>query len=233
MDTEAKIVTEKQIINEIVKGLFKTGWDTAMHSYWYSREFTEVIKSLLIILGDNKHFCPKMKTMFHWLKVCPFKSIKCVIMVDDTHNGILSNHGIPFSRDNSDLGQNEYTGKVIVKNRDIKTFLVPVVQDNESYNYNLERWCKQGVLMMPLASTWRVGGQAHYELWKDFRVRIIETIEEMHKDIPWLLVGEKAQRYECTIESKHTIPIDLQPELSIPNWNEKINSLLEKPIDWQ
>lgn len=228
-----KVPQISEIVNSMVKGLFKSGWDIAMRSYWQSQEFRKVIEQLVAITNDNKHYCPQLKTALMWMKVCPYHNIKCVIMVDDIHNNIMANHGIPFSRNNEDLQRDVLREQVIVTNRDIKSFMVPVVGNNKNYNYNLERWCKQGVLMMPLAPTYRIGGSAHYEIWKDFRARVIEAIEENHKNISWVLVGDRAQKYEHTIDSKYTIPVDTQPELSVPDWPEKINNKLKVPIDWK
>ena len=183
--------------------------------------------------------------MFNLMRTTPYESIRCVMIIDDNHNQ-LDSIGIPWVQDMSKMSKIEtarsnaakYKGRGkeirICTRMDIKWFLSELVPDDTEYfDYDLTRWCKQGVLMMPYSPTCKIDGKPHYNIWSDFRARIIEMINDRYKEIPVLLIGEKTHKYEDLIDSRYTLPVTVYRECNHPDWYKIVNEWITgEPIQW-
>lgn len=228
MVSSTKVINIDEIVENIVKGLSGTGWDKVMSSYWESPEFSDVIHKLVDMVEDGKNFCPKVHKMFRWMQLTSVDSIKCVIMGIDRYNNAPDNVGIIYSRLESMLTEDKLRGEYVMNNKFIASFLNPVIK-TKKFNYNLERWCSQGVLFFPYSPTYRLNGEPHYALWANFRARVIEAIDT---DVTWLLMEEKCHKYENLIKSNDVVLMNVLPELYPTNWVEHVNRRLKQPIIW-
>lgn len=220
----------EKVRRKIIQHLGISGWAKAMYSYWDSVDFLEVLNKLKALSEDNKSFVPDIQYMFNWMKFCPYEKIRCVIMVEDRWKS-GTYRGIPLSMDEELIKKDVCTGLAINRNYDIESFMAVL----DKRRYGLEPWCRQGVLMFPISPTSRTNGNPHTELWSDFRARVIEAVEEQHKDLPWLLVQKPVWKYENLIQSKHTIPMKLYPEADV-QWDKALNKILvaqgKEPVVW-
>lgn len=230
----------KEIQNTLIKYLSDSGWEKELYQYLHSKDFLHILEQLKAFREDNKRFTPQVQYMLRWLEICPVNSLKAVIMIDDWTGNNKEYTGVPYSKANDRLRKNEYTNEPIQSWNCIENLLSPIkavsVKHEKQFDYNIERWSKQGVLLFPLASTYRLEGKPHYELWKDFTARIIDVINSTTKDIPVLLVEKKAYEYEMLYSSKNTMLCTAFPKCSLPSWPEDINKILvnqhKEPIKW-
>lgn len=222
--------------DNIVKYLKGSGWDIELYHYWQSEQFLYVLEQLKELSDDGKHFVPKLKNVFAWMKLCPFDKIKVLMLVDDW-GYTLNRQGVPYSCDMTKMAKEEFRPDVKICNRhDIKEFVKPLIAEHGVFDYNLERWCKQGVLMIPLSPTCRLEGKPHYRIWSQFINRVIEAVNGTYKDLPAMLTEKATWSYEDQIESKYTILYTGYPKCSDENWPGKLNKVLsdrnEKVIKW-
>ena len=107
---------------------------------------------------------------------------------------------------------------------------------------NLERWAKQGVLLLNTALTTQVGKVGmHYEVWRLFVSELITYIDNEFSNIVFVFMGNKAQGFNKEINKNtksiknHIINVTHPASAAYRNerWNSKnmfnlINIHLEK-----
>jgi len=66
-----------------------------------------------------------------------------------------------------------------------------------NFDYTLEHWAKQGVLLLNCSLTVPKGGPAdgHVDIWKPFMSYFIKSFAETYTGIPWVFFGKKPQFY--------------------------------------
>lgn len=221
----------EEIIDNILLYLKGSGWDEELWQYFKSREFEKVIEFLQEQVKENKRFVPGIEQMFYWMKRIKFDTIKCVLFIEDPYNK-LDRTGMPImNKDEFTKTMNDGLGQFFdVKLNKYRT---------EFDEYNIDRWCDQGVLFFPYACTIRLEGKPHNQIWTDFRARVIDIINYRHKHIPWVLMNltdteNGTHKYENLIESKYTFPMVLFPANT--TWSKWVNECLRnkniEPIDW-
>lgn len=227
-----------EIRDKIVEGLKNSQWDKELSHYWESDRFLHTLTQLHQYTLEKKRFTPGLKDAFRFLKECPFSTVKVVIFIDDNCNTLL-NMGIPFSQDFNKMPIVEFSEglKRECKRSDVKTFLKKVIErEKKAFDYSLLEWCKQGVLIIPYALTTRVDGNPHYDLWSEFRARIVDTVNTSFPDIPWVLVNTRTIKMESYISSKNVITFKPFDYTNQPDWSMLVNNILkakkEKPIKW-
>jgi len=223
----------KEKLGEYLKG---TGWDEELKYYWASSEFDNSIETLCQMVKEKKLFTPSIKEMFRFLKECPFSTIKTVIFIDDPCNDFIHS-GIPFSQKTENMGKPDFPkheNHRVNHRDDIKMFLGELASKPE-FNFDLTRWCHQGVFMFPYTPSCRLEGNPHFELWRELRIRILDLLNVKYPNIPWVLTGERTIKMEDNIDSRYIIVVPKWKKQSY-HWYDKINEYLKnnkkKPIKW-
>jgi uracil-DNA glycosylase len=127
--------------------------------------------------------------LFKAFRTTPFSKVKIVILGQDPyHDG--SYDGFAFSN---------------FEKLRLSPSLVNIFKEVESDVYDgfklvqdssLERWAKQGVLLINTAHTVRAGEPAsHLLMWQMFTLRVIQHLMNNHKPMVWMLWGAKAKRH--------------------------------------
>lgn len=127
-------------------------------------------------------------TLFKAFRTTPLSKVKVVILGQDPyHDG--SYDGFAFS--NRDNGQRISPS--------LKNILKEVEDDiyngfQLDQNPDLERWAKQGVLLINTAHTVRKGNPgSHLEYWKEFTNKVLLLLQQQNRPIVWILWGKKAE----------------------------------------
>ena len=125
--------------------------------------------------------------LFKAFRTTPFSKVKIVILGQDPyHDG--SYDGFAFSN----------TGKLRLS-PSLQNILKEVESDvyngfQLAQDSNLERWAKQGVLLVNTAHTGRKGEPAsQITLWDMFTSRVIHNLVNNGKPLVWMLWGSKAK----------------------------------------
>ncbi len=177
--------------------------------------------------------------IFNAFDLCPFENVKAVIIGQDPYHGKGQAHGLCFSV------------------RDGVAFppsLINIFKEVESdMGYkpfptgNLERWAKQGVLLLNATLTVRAhqAGSHQRKGWEEFTDSVIKILNNEKENLVFFLWGAYAQRKGASIDkSKHLVLESVHPSpLSAYNGffgnrhfsrcNEYLISKGIQAIDWR
>jgi len=174
-------------------------WKKVLEDYFRTDEWQKVSTFVKGEYKTEKVF-PAPNNIFNAFNFCPFDDVKVVILGQDPYHGAGQAHGLCFSvpdgvRTPPSL-QNIYKE---IENDLGKT--VPV-------SGNLEKWAKQGVLLMNATLTVR-GGQAGSHQgkgWEVFTDVVIKKISEEKEHVAFMLWGNYAKNKGQLIDKeKHLV----------------------------
>ncbi len=181
---------------------------------------------------------PEGKNIFRAFELCPFESVKVVILGQDPYHGPKQANGLCFSV-NDDVAlppslQNIY--KEIATDLNVK---MPT-------KGNLDNWAKQGILLLNATLTVRADtpGSHQKKGWEQFTDAVIKTISDQKEHVIFLLWGKYAQDKGAIIDktkhhvlqSPHPSPFSAHSGFfgckHFSKTNEYLKSIDQKPIDW-
>ncbi|SDB35489.1 Uracil-DNA glycosylase [Flavobacteriaceae bacterium MAR_2010_188] len=193
----------------------------------YFNELTEFVRK-----EYTSHSCyPPGKAIFAALENCPLDEVKVVILGQDPYHGPGQANGLCFSvRDGI-----SHPPSLINIFKEIEDDLgVPYPKSG-----NLERWSKQGVLLLNATLTVRASSAGSHQNkgWEQFTDAIIKIINKEKSGVVFLLWGGYAKKKTGLIDtSKHHVLTSGHPSPLSANrgyWFgnkhfSKTNSLLER-----
>ena len=138
--------------------------------------------------------------VFNAFELCPFDSVKVVILGQDPYHGVNQAHGLAFSV------QDSITIPPSLKN--IYKELEKDLGTPISKSGNLERWAKQGVLLLNTTLTVESGKAGSHQGWgwETFTDAVIQKISDTKENIVFLLWGKYAQEKGKIIDAgKHLV----------------------------
>jgi uracil-DNA glycosylase len=182
---------------------------------------------------------PPMKKLFSALNLTVFEQVKVVILGQDPYHGLGQANGLCFSVNDGI----SFPPSLVNIFKELEADLtIPI-----AISGNLERWAKQGILMLNTTLTVREGeaGSHQNKGWEEFTDAIIKKINDEKKGVIFLLWGGFAKRKgayinkekHLVLESGHPSPLSANRGLWFGNKHfSKSNSYLvktkRKPIDW-
>ena len=162
-----------------------------MHSL---RDFLKKEKS------ERKVIFPPGKKIFSALNLTSFQNVKAVILGQDPYHGYNQAHGLSFSV--------EYGIKTPPSLNNIFKELASDLNIEKPNHGNLEKWSKQGVLMLNSILTVeksKPGSHANRG-WEVFTDRILFLLNSSKNNLVFILWGKKAQEKGHFIDSdRHMI----------------------------
>lgn len=187
---------------------------------------------------SQKIIYPPASLIFNAFNLCPFTNLKAVIIGQDPYHGPGQAHGLCFSvRDGVDFPPS------------LVNIFIEIEQDlgfSQPISGNLERWAKQGVLLLNSIMTVREhqAGSHQGKGWEQFTDSVIGAINGEKKNIVFFLWGSYAQKKGETIdrsrhlvlESVHPSPLSASRGFFGNNHFSRCNDFLKSkgigPIDW-
>ncbi|HIR89034.1 MAG TPA: uracil-DNA glycosylase [Candidatus Fimimorpha faecalis] len=188
---------------------------------------------------QTKQIFPASDDIFNAFNLTPLSKVKVVILGQDPYHGDGQAHGLSFS---------------VRPNVAIPPSLLNIYQELESdcgcyipNNGYLEKWAKQGVLLLNTVLT----VQAHKAFshrgigWEEFTDAAIRAVNEQDRPIVYLLWGKPAQSKKSMLnnpkhlilEAPHPSPLSAYRGFFGCHHFSKANEFLtehgETPIDWQ
>lgn len=184
-------VNLQDVKQKLYKKLEISGWDDKLRSFLLGSEMDKILDVLLKEAMDSKRFTPPMKHIFRAFEECPYDKVNVVIIGQDPYPQIETADGLAFSCSIKD--KPEVSLQHIFKA--IKESVPEELQDSNPTN-NLDRWAKQGVLLLNSAFTCTIGKPGtHYLLWRPFLINVIDSMMWSKPDIVYVFLGKKAQDY--------------------------------------
>ncbi|KAB8151792.1 uracil-DNA glycosylase [Kordia sp. TARA_039_SRF] len=147
------------------------------------------------------HQCfPKGKDIFAAFDHCPFHRLKVVIIGQDPYHGVGQANGLCFSVNDGVPHPPSLVNIFKEIKRDIGI--------DSPTSGNLERWAKQGVLLLNATLTVRAhqAGSHQGKGWETFTDAVIKVISEKKENVVFLLWGGYAKKKGAKVDkSKHYV----------------------------
>lgn len=149
---------------------------------------------------------PPAKLIFNAFEQCPFDKVKVVILGQDPYHGPGQAHGLCFSvNDGVDFPPS------------LRNIFKEVHDDTGApipKSGNLERWARQGVLLLNATLTVRAGeaGSHQKKGWEIFTDAAIHKVAENQQNVVFILWGNYAISKSSFIDpSKHLVLTSVHP----------------------
>ena len=178
-----------------------------IHSSWEKPLRTEFessyFKQLLFFLKSEYETCrcyPTQSDVFNAFEQCPYEKVKVVLLGQDPYHGPGQAHGLAFSVPD---GIKHPPSLVNIFKEISQDLGIPYPESG-----NLERWARQGVLLLNASLTVREGeaGSHQKKGWETFTDSVIQALSEDREDLVFLLWGGFAkQKVKLINANKHLI----------------------------
>lgn len=181
---------------------------------------------------------PPAKLIFNAFDSCPFDDVKVIIVGQDPYHEPGQAHGLCFSV-NDGIKIPPSLVNIYKEIRDDLGKEIPI-------SGNLERWAKQGVLLLNATLTVRahIAGSHQNKGWEEFTDTVIRCLSEEREHLVFILWGAYAQRKGASIDtsrhlvlkSPHPSPLSAHRGFFGNKHFSTANKYLiakgKKPIDW-
>ncbi len=174
-------------------------WQLALSDEFKASYFTG-LKEFLKEEKQQYAIYPPGSRIFAAFNFTPLTAVKVVILGQDPYHGRGQAHGLCFSVPN---GVKPPPSLVNIYKELHDDLGIPIPK-----NGNLEKWARQGVLLLNATLTVRAGqaGSHQGRGWETFTDQVIKTISDLRAGIVFLLWGKYSQDKESLIDqSKHFI----------------------------
>lgn len=168
----------------------------------YFKELTNFVKEEY----RTKTIFPPDKLIFNAFNLCPFDQVKVVIIGQDPYHGPGQAHGLCFSVNDGIKFPPSLRNIFKEINQDLG---LPIPESG-----NLERWAKQGVLLINATLTVRSAeaGSHQKKGWERFTDEVIRQVAAQKEELVFILWGAYAQKKSEMIDAgKHFILKSVHP----------------------
>ena len=204
----------------------------------FEKPYFNELKSFLIEEKKLYRIYPPGNRIFAAFDYTPFSKVKVVILGQDPYHGDGQAHGLCFSVPDGIALPPSLVNIYKELNADLG---IPIPKSG-----NLEKWAKQGVLLLNATLTVRANQAGSHQRhgWENFTDEVIRQLSLRHNGLVFILWGSYAQAKEALIDtSRHFILKAVHPSpLSVYRGFfgcrhfSKTNELLIKagkdPVDW-
>jgi len=220
--------------------------DVKIEPGWKSRLRTEFEKDYFTRLTDfikeeyrMAAIYPPGALIFNAFDICPFDTVKAVILGQDPYHGPGQAHGLCFSV----RERIEYPPSLINIFREIESDLgIP-----QPLSGDLTRWAGQGVLLLNATLTVRAhqAGSHQKKGWEEFTDYVIKVLNNEKSNLVFFLWGAYAQKKgesidrsrHLVLESVHPSPLSASKGFFGNRHFSRCNDYLVtkgiEPIDWR
>ena len=174
-------------------------WQLALQDE-FSASYFIALREFLKEEKKKKVIYPPGSRIFAAFNFTPLTAVKVVILGQDPYHGKGQAHGLCFSVPDDIKPPPSLVNIYKELNNDLG---IPI-----SKSGNLEKWTKQGVLLLNATLTVQAGeaGSHQGRGWETFTDEVIKTISDLRAGIVFLLWGNYAQAKEELIDqSKHFV----------------------------
>ncbi|PKQ69939.1 uracil-DNA glycosylase [Raineya orbicola] len=211
-------------------------WKTHLQEEFNKPYFEDLITFVKHEYKTKKVY-PPGSLIFNAFEKCSFDNCRVVILGQDPYHGEGQAHGLSFS---------------VPEGVKMPPSLVNIFKEIQAdlgkpfpKNGNLERWAKQGVLLLNATLTVRAGeaGSHQNKGWEKFTDAVIKVISEQKEHVVFLLWGAYAQKKgkivdrnkHLVLEAPHPSPLaggGFAGNRHFSKTNEYLIKYGFEPIDW-
>lgn len=179
--------------------IIENSWKEALSEEFQSAYFVD-LKSFLISDKNKFRIYPPGSDIFSAFNYTPFENVKVVILGQDPYHGAGQANGLCFSV-NDGIRKPPSLQNIF---KELKADLnVPISESG-----NLEKWAKQGVLLLNATLTVRANqaGSHQNRGWENFTDSIIQKLSVEKENLVFILWGNYARAKKKIINlGKHSI----------------------------
>jgi uracil-DNA glycosylase len=178
-------------------------WKQALAPVLASQKMQETRK-FLTEERKTKNIYPDGKSVFRAFDLCPLDNTNVVILGSEPYNAPGMADGLCFSTKKHETPEDlNVIFKEIYTDLNIQFFHDLTLKEYFPTN-NLEKWARNGFLMLNISLTVEEGKTAsHQHLgWEEIAKTAIKTINEHRHNVLFFLWGEDAQAFEKFIDAK-------------------------------
>ena len=205
----------------------------------FSREYFERLTKFVKDEYTSGAVYPAPKNIFRAFDLCPFDHVKVVILGQDPYHGPGQANGLCFA-----------VGEGVALPPSLQNIFKEIESDLGKPLVHragdLERWAKQGVLLLNATLTVRskTPGSHQGKGWEEFTDAVIKTVSDQKEHVVFILWGNYARakgahidRFKhLVIESPHPSPFSAHTGFFGSKPFSKTNEYLvangKEPIDW-
>jgi uracil-DNA glycosylase len=215
----------------------ESSWKNKLHEEFKKKYFTE-LTSFVREEYKTKLIYPAGKDIFKAFDECPFDNVRVVIIGQDPYHGAGQANGLCFSVNDG-----------IPQPPSLKNIFKEIESDlgkPAPKSGNLERWAKQGVLLLNATLTVQANtaGSHQKKGWETFTDAVIQKISDEKEHIVFILWGAYAQKKgqiidvkkHCVLQSAHPSPFSVHNGFfgnkHFSKTNAYLKSVGKKEIDW-
>ncbi len=175
-------------------------WKKVLNNEFEKPYFVELSRVVREAYLGKTPVYPPPKLVFNAFEFCPFNEVNVVILGQDPYHGAGQAHGLCFSV------QDDVRVPPSLQNiyKEIKDDIGVDIPNGG----NLERWAKQGVLLLNSVLTVEAGKPASHQGigWEQFTDAVIQKISTDKEHVVFLLWGKYAQDKGAHIDTlKHLV----------------------------
>ncbi|MDO9207525.1 MAG: uracil-DNA glycosylase [Sulfuricurvum sp.] len=220
-----------------VNPIIHESWKEALR-YEFTQPYMSELKEFLV--EEKKHYTlfPRGNDIFNAFNLCPFDTVKVVILGQDPYHGEGQAHGLSFS-----------VQQGVPLPPSLQNIFKELVDDIGSpfpKSGDLSGWATQGVLLLNTLLTVRKGEPfSHKERgWETFTDQVIKTLSVRREHIVFILWGAHAgkksalidETKHCILKAPHPSPLSSYRGFFGSKPFSKTNEYLSRygilPIDW-
>lgn len=181
--------------------MINNDWDEVLSSVWNSPGYKKFMSIIDKKYSETTCF-PEYNDIFNALKLTPYSKVKVVILGQDPYHGTGEAHGLSFSVKDD-----------IKKPPSLKNIFKELHDDlgyPEPKSGNLEKWAKEGVLLLNSVLTVEKDKAAsHKDLgWEILTDHIIKLLNMKETPILFILWGNFAKKKKVYITNKKHLIIE-------------------------
>lgn len=191
-------------------------------------EAEAIVKKLI---ASRQSVCPQTKDIFKAFTLCSLHDLKVVILGQDPYpnlqNGKPVATGIAFANSKDTL-QCNYSPSLDVLMESVIDFSHP--HGSVIFDPSLEKWEKQGVLLLNTALSCLTGRTgSHALMWRPFIKSLLTNLSCYDSGIVYVLMGAEAQSFEACINPKYNYIIKTKH----PSWYARNHTRIPSDLWYQ
>lgn len=187
----------------------ETSWKKELEDEFTKPYFTGLVESLRSAKAKGATIYPAGREIFAAFEATPFADVKVVILGQDPYHGPGQAHGLSFS-----------VPEGVAVPPSLRNIFKELNSDTGAEtpaDGNLQRWARQGVLLLNATLTVAAAqANSHSQWgWHHFTDRVIEVVSQEKAQVVFILWGKFAQskiplidaRKHCIIATAHPSPL--------------------------
>ena len=193
-------------------------------------DLAEADKIMKRLISSKLVICPQIKDIFKAFTLCSLHDLKAVILGLDPYPDLVKGKpratGIAFANDKDTLKEN-YSPSLDVLKESVIDYSMP--HERIIFDPSLEKWEKQGVLMLNSALSCLAGKiGSHALMWRPFIKSLFTNLSNYDTGIVYVLMGNDAQSFEPYINARYNHIIKTKH----PSWYARNHTKMPSDL-WQ